>query len=100
MPVGSPNLNSDLMMLQLGAKPCLRGNDTTQPPLQSFHIEYTARIPEAMAVPIAEPAVPNEGIGPSPRMRITFSTRFSSVITMPRIIGVRASPAERSAPPS
>ena len=51
-------------------------------------------------MPIAEPAVPNAGIGPSPRMRTTFSTRFSTVMTMPSTIGVRASPAERSAPPS
>jgi hypothetical protein len=31
-------------------------------------------------------------------MRTTFSTRFSTVIATPRSIGVRASPAERSAP--
>ena len=49
-------------------------------------------------MPIAEPAVPNAGIGPSPRMRMTLRTRFSTVIAMPRTIGVRASPAERSAP--
>ena len=31
-------------------------------------------------------------------MRMTLSTRFSTVIAMPSIIGVRASPADRSAP--
>ena len=50
-----------------------------------------------MAVPIAEPFVPNDGIGPSPRIRMTLNTRFSTVIAMPSIIGVRASPADRSA---
>ena len=50
------------------------------------------------AVPIAEPTVPSAGIGPRPRIRITFSTRFSTVNTMPSAIGVRASPADRSAP--
>jgi hypothetical protein len=50
-----------------------------------------------MAVPIADPAVPNDGIGPSPRIRMTLSTRLSTVIAMPSLIGVRASPAERSA---
>ena len=33
-------------------------------------------IPEANDVPIAAPAVRNAGIGPSPRIRITFSTIF------------------------
>ena len=51
-----------------------------------------------MQVPIAEPRVPNDGIGPSPRMSTIFSNRFSPVIAMPSSIGVRASPAERSAP--
>ena len=50
-----------------------------------------------MAVPIAEPSVPNAGIGPSPRIRMTLNTRFSTVIAMPSTIGVRASPADRSA---
>ena len=53
-----------------------------------------------MHVPMAEPRVPNAGIGPSPRIRITLSTRFRSVIAIPSRMGVRASPAERSAPPS
>ena len=53
-----------------------------------------------MHVPIAEPRVPNAGIGPSPRINTMFRTRFSTVIVRPSNIGVRASPAERSAPPS
>ena len=51
-------------------------------------------------MPIAAPAVPNAGSGPSPRISTTLSTMLSAVITKPRTIGVRASPAERSAPPS
>jgi len=33
-------------------------------------------------------------------MSTTLKTMFSAVIAMPSIIGVRASPAERNAPPS
>ena len=43
----------------------------------------TATSPDAIAVPIAAPAVPNAGIGPSPRIRMTLSTMFSTVIAMP-----------------
>ena len=53
-----------------------------------------------MHVPIAEPRVPNDGIGPTPRMSTTLNTRFRTVIAIPRTIGVRASPAERNAPVS
>ena len=98
MPVGSPNRKSDRMMFQSGPYPWPRGNDTTHAPLHSFQIEYTATRPDAIAVPIAEPAVPNAGIGPRPRISTTLNTRFSTVIAMPSIIGVRASPADRSAP--
>src|ERR1041385_4495815 len=56
--------------------------------------------PAVMHVPIAEPRVPKAGIGPTPTIRTTLSARFTTVITMPRRIGVRASPAERNAPPS
>ena len=58
----------------------------------------TATSPLAMAVPIAAPVVPNDGMGPSPRMSTTFSTMLSAVINAPRRSGVRASPAARSAP--
>src|SRR6266516_4262903 len=40
------------------------------------------------------------GMGPSPRMRITLSTMLRTVSITPRRSGVRASPAERSAPPT
>ena len=53
-----------------------------------------------MQVPIAAPAVPNAGIGPSPRIKITLSPAFRTVIATPSTIGVRASPAARSAVPS
>ena len=72
----------------------------TKPPRQSLTIAYTATRPDAITVPIAEPAAPNAGIGPSPRIRMMFSIRFNAAMTTPRTIGVRASPAERSAPPS
>jgi len=54
----------------------------------------------AMTVPIAAPLVPNDGMGPKPRISTTFSAMLSSVVAIPSTIGVRASPAERSAPPS
>src|SRR5436190_54504 len=57
-------------------------------------------MPLAMLVPIAAPLVPNAGIGPSPRMSTTLNAMLSAVSASPSIIGVRASPAERSAPPS
>jgi hypothetical protein len=57
-------------------------------------------MPDAIDVPIAAPRVPNAGIGPSPRISMTLSAMFNNVIVTPRIIGVRASPAERSAPPT
>src|SRR6185369_914007 len=53
-----------------------------------------------MHVPIAAPFVPNDGIGPRPRISTIFKSRLSTVNAMPSIIGVRASPAERNAPPS
>ena len=56
--------------------------------------------PAAITVPIAAPAVPNAGIGPKPRMRTTLNTRFRTVKAIPYRSGVRASPADRSAPPS
>ena len=54
-------------------------------------------MPDAIDVPSADPAVPNDGIGPSPRIRMMFSTMFSTVIVSPSRSGVRASPAARSA---
>ena len=47
---------------------------------------------------MAAPAVPYEGIGPRPRISTTLKAMLRAVMTKPRIIGVRASPAERSAP--
>src|SRR5437868_5979098 len=75
-----------------------RGNETTHPPRHSFHNEYSARIPDAVHVPIAAPAVRKDGIGPSPRIRTTLNMTFITVSAKPRISGVRASPAERRAP--
>src|SRR2546423_1048919 len=98
MPVGSPNLKIDLMIDQFGPKPPPRGIETTHAPLHSFHNEYTATSPDAMQVPMAAPLVPNEGIGPSPRISKMLRTRLSRVMLIPSIIGVRASPAERNAP--
>ena len=36
MPVGRPNLKSDLMIVQSGPQPSPRGNCTTHPPFQSL----------------------------------------------------------------
>ena len=54
----------------------------------------------ASDVPIAAPRTPNAGIGPQPGIRTTLKAMLRSVIAMPSRIGVRASPAARSAPPS
>ena len=56
--------------------------------------------PPLMTVPMAAPAVPNEGIGPRPRMNTTFSAMFIAVMTTPSRSGVFASPAARSPAPS
>ena len=87
------------MIVQSGASALPCGNRTTHPPRMSFHRQYTPTTPDAIDVPIAAPTVPYAGIGPSPRMSTTLSAMLSSVIETPRTIGVRASPADRSAPP-
>ena len=74
--------------------------ETTHPPRHSFAIAYNVSSPDAVHVPIAAPAVPKAGMGPRPRISTTLKTMFSTVSAMPRRIGVRASPAERSAPAS
>src|ERR1700694_2581351 len=100
MPVGRPKRKSDLIMVQSGPSPWPRGKDTTHPPRQNFTSAYVDTRPDAITVPIAAPATPNAGMGPAPRISSTLSTMFKIVIAMPTIIGVRASPAERRAPPS
>ena len=99
-PLGSPKRNSERMIDQSGAKPPCRGNDTTHPPRHSLYSAYSATTPDAIDVPIAAPFVPYDGMGPRPRMSTTFRAMLSSVVATPSTIGVRASPAERSAPPS
>src|SRR6266567_8294433 len=84
MPVGKPNLKIDLMIVRSGAKLPPRGNETTHPPLHNFQNEYSARIPDAVHVPIAAPAVRKEGIGPSPRISTTLKMMFITVRAMPR----------------
>ena len=54
--------------------------------------------PLAIAVPIAAPSVPNAGIGPKPGIKIMLRMTFPTVIATPSRSGVRASPADRSAP--
>ena len=97
-PVGSPKRNSSRMIRQSGANDMLHENRTTRDPEKSSHRKAAAVSPLAIAVPIAAPAVPNAGIGPSPRIRTTLSTTFSTVIATPSRNGVRASPAARNAP--
>ncbi len=99
-PAGRPNRNSWRMIFQSGRKLMLRLSATTHRPENNAHVAYTVMIPPAITVPMAAPAVPKAGIGPNPTMRVTFSTMLRTVITIPRRRGVRASPAERSAPPS
>ena len=100
MPVGSPNRKSCRTMAGSGRQGPPRGTRITQRPRTSEYAATTAMIPAAITVPMAAPSVPNPGIGPRPRMRTTFRTRFSTVIQIPSRSGVLASPAERSAPPS
>jgi len=52
----------------------------------------------ATVVPTAAPAVPMRGNGPSPVMKTTLHTMFKAVRSRPSTIGVRASPAARTAP--
>ena len=59
----------------------------------------TLMMPAEITVPMAAPAVPKAGMGPRPRMRITLKTMFIPLMRIPRRRGVRASPAERNAPP-
>ncbi len=99
-PVGRPNRKSERMIVQSGRMPAPRGNETTQSPFLSMNRATRLVPPVAITVPIAAPAVPNAGIGPRPRIRITFRMMFSTVTTSPMRSGVLASPAERSAPPS
>ncbi len=54
----------------------------------------------AETVPMAAPRVPSAGMGPRPGISTTLNATFSTVMRMPSRSGVRASPAERSAPPS
>ena len=84
-PVGSPKRNSERMIVQSGRQPMPRGNGTTQPPVHRASRSRTAadERADASTVPIAAPAVPNAGIGPSPRIRITLKTMFSTVIATP-----------------
>ena len=51
-------------------------------------------------MPIAAPLVPNAGMGPSPRMKITLNVMFIAVSATPSMSPVLASPADRRAPPS
>ena len=100
IPVGRPKRKSSRIIVQSGPNPRCRGNRTTQPPLQSFQSAKRPTIPKASDMPMAAPFVPSAGMGPSPRIRITLSAMLSTVVEMPSTIGVRASPADRSALPS
>ena len=98
-PVGSPNRKSARMMSQSGFQFTPR-KSMTQAPLNSFQIAYAPTIPLESTVPMAAPRVPNAGTGPKPRMNNTLNTMLPTVTARPSLSGVRASPAERSAPPS
>ena len=88
------------MIVQSGRQLIALDSLITRVPLNRSHTPMRPTMPAARAVPIAAPFVPYAGIGPRPRIRITLNTMFISVISTPRRSGVRASPADRSAPPS
>jgi len=98
-PAGRPNRKSDRMMPQSGAYEDL-GKPTTRRLVSSIHSATPLARPAASTVPSAAPRVPRAGIGPRPRIRMTLKTTFRPVIHSPKRIGVRTSPAARSAPPN
>ena len=100
IPVGSPNRKSWRMTTGSGRQSSPRWMWITQRPPNRNPAAATVTIPAAITVPMAAPFVPNAGIGPNPRIRITLIATLRMVIAMPSRSGVRASPAERNAPPS
>ena len=100
MPAGSPKRKSWRMMPQSGASGVPRPMATTHLPDRSSQIRYALTIMADRTLAMAAPAVPKEGIGPRPGIRITLRVMLRSVSTTPRRSGVRASPAARSAPPA
>ena len=98
IPVGRPKRKSSLMTVKSGRQRIPRSKTTTHPPPHRRHMAYPATIHPEATLPMAAPVVPKAGTGPSPAMRITLRTMFSTVITTPMRSGVWASPAERSAP--
>ena len=97
-PAGSPNRNSWRITVQSGRQFIPRCQWTTSRPEQIRYNAQPLAMKLAIELPIAAPAVPKRGIGPSPRIRITLKTTFSTVSARPRRSGVRASPAARNAP--
>ena len=101
MPVGRPNRNSDRMMRPVrtvAVRP--RGNDTTQPPRQQLDERVYRHEARGDHRPHRRAGGAERRDRAEPADEHDVEHQFSTVITMPRIIGVRASPAERSAPPS
>ena len=86
------------MIAQSGMNDIFLEKRITNRPENSSTRKAMAVSPLAIAVPIAAPNVPKLGIGPSPRIKITLSAMFMAVMNIPRRRGVRASPADRSAP--
>ena len=96
-PAGKPNLNSDRMILRSGRFGTPRKLTTTRPVAISQTPTPDASA-EAIEVPSAAPWTPKPGIGPRPRISTMFSATFRPIIHSPMRSGVRASPADRSAP--
>ncbi len=100
MPAGSPKRNSARMTEKSGRNDMERGNCTTSWPENIIQMATPETSVVAMTVPMAAPCVPKAGIGPAPRMNTMFRHMLSTVMMAPRRSGVRASPADRSAPPT
>ena len=99
-PVGRPKRNSARMMPQSGRQSMPRCHTTGSRPESNRYTAVPLMTRPATVVPTAAPAVPRRGRGPRPVMNATLHAMFNTVRRIPRRIGVRASPAARSAPPT
>src|SRR5213593_1964391 len=99
-PVGRPKRNSARMMPQSGRQSMPRCHTTGSRPDSNRYTAVPLMTSPATVVPTAAPAVPRRGRGPRPVMNATLHAMFNTVRRIPRRIGVRASPAARSAPPT
>ena len=71
------------MIAQSGFHDISRGKWMTSLSVRISHSATDETVALAITVPIAAPCVPNAGIGPAPRIRITFRAMFSTVMPAP-----------------